>query len=105
MYYHKCVFNVTYHIRDTKGDSIGHSLTGFKSDYGNTDHLTFDRTMTQTGSDILFVNNIRRSEIKNNISSPYRPNENPAEGSIRDLKKQLYHIMIKKNIPRRLWDF
>ena len=92
-------------MRDAKGDSIGDSLAGFTSDYGIPDHLTFDGAIAQTGANTLFMKNIRRSEIKQHVSSPYRPNENPAEGSIRELKKRLYRIMMKKKIPRRLWDF
>eukprot|EP00978_Attheya_sp_CCMP212_P027874 scaffold94585_cov61-Attheya_sp.AAC.1 len=48
---------------------------------------------------------IRRYEIKYHVSAPKRPNENPAEGGIRELKKRWYRIMTKKNVPKRLWDF
>ena len=65
---------------DAKGASISHSLSGFTRDYGNTDHMTFYGKMNQTGSDTLFMKNIRRSEIKNNVSSPYRPNKSLVEG-------------------------
>eukprot|EP00978_Attheya_sp_CCMP212_P008877 scaffold20848_cov68-Attheya_sp.AAC.1 len=44
-------------------------------------------------------------EIKYHVSAPRRPNENPAEGGIRELKKRWYRIMTKKNVPKRLWDF
>jgi hypothetical protein len=39
------------------------------------------------------------------VLAPRRPNENPAEGAIRDIKKRWYQIMTKKNVPRRLWDY
>ena len=31
--------------------------------------------------------------------------ENSAEGSIREIKRRWYRIMIKKRVPRRLWNF
>ena len=39
------------------------------------------------------------------MSTPYRPNENPAEGCIREIKRRLYRLIHKKKIPYRLWDF
>jgi len=33
------------------------------------------------------------------------PNENPAEGQIRELKRRWYRIMTKRDVPERLWDF
>ena len=61
--------------------------------------------MSQTGPNTLFMKNIRRCEIKLHVSSPQRPNKNPAEGLIRELKKRLYCIMTKKKVLHRLWDF
>ena len=39
------------------------------------------------------------------ISSPNRPNENPIEVSIRELKKRCYRIIYKKKFPEYLWDY
>ena len=39
------------------------------------------------------------------MSEPRRPEQNPAEGGIREIKRRWYHIMTKKNVPRRLWDY
>jgi hypothetical protein len=105
VYSHKCGFNATYNIRAATGDEIGHSLSNFIHDYGAPEHLTFDGAMAQVGPDTLFMKTVRRAEIKYHISAPRRPNENPAEGSIRELKKRLYRIMLKKKIPKRLWCF
>ena len=92
-------------MRNAKGDTIGYRLSEFCEKYGIPDHPTFDEAMSQTGLDTLFMKNIRRCEIKHHVSPPRRPNKNPAEGSIRDLKKQLYRIMMKKKVPQQLWDF
>ena len=35
----------------------------------------------------------------------FRTNENPDEGSIRELKKRWYHIIPKNKVPEILWDY
>ena len=37
--------------------------------------------------------------------APRRPDENPAEGTIRELKRHFYSIMRRKGLPKRLWDY
>ena len=39
------------------------------------------------------------------MSGPRRPNENPAESAIRDVKSRWYRLQAKKKVPDRLWDF
>ena len=102
---HKCGFNAIYHLEDGKGDSIGYSLRSFISDYGVPKHLTCDGHPSQSGRHTLFQKTIRHHGIKYHVSSPYRPNENPAEGSIREVKKRWYRMQSKKNIPDRLSDY
>ena len=48
---------------------------------------------------------IKEYEIDYHVSAPRRPNENPSEGQIRELKRRWYRIMTKRDIPDRLWDF
>ena len=85
------------HVRDT--------LTQFIADFGAPEHLTFDGASVQTGPKTKFMQALRRYEIKYHVSGPRRPNENPAEQSIHEIKKRWYRIMLKKKIPPRLWDF
>jgi hypothetical protein len=51
------------------------------------------------------VGAIWRYEIKYHVSDPRRPNENPAEQAIHEVKKRWYRLMLKKKIPSRLWDY
>jgi hypothetical protein len=51
------------------------------------------------------VGAIWRYEIKYHVSDPRRPNENPAEQAIHEVKKIWYRLMLKKKIPSRLWDY
>ena len=105
VYTHKCGFVQPYHLKKADGDQIGFTLSDFTNDYGVPEQLTFDGAMNQKGHRTKFMDIIRREEIKFHISSPRRPNENPAEGSIREMKKRWYRVMHKKNAPPRLWDY
>jgi hypothetical protein len=105
IYTHRCGFNAAYHLTRANGDQVGYSLLDFIHEYGAPEHLTFDGAAVQVGSGTRFKDNLRRAEIKHHVSAPRRPNENPAEGSIREVKKRWYRLMTKKNVPKRLWDY
>jgi hypothetical protein len=105
LYSHKCGFKVSYPIQKIDGDNVGDTLTQFISDYGAPEHLTFDGASVQTGPKTKFMSVIRKYEIKYHISGPRRPNENPAEQSIHEVKKRWYRIMLKMKVPARLWDY
>ena len=105
LYSHKCGFKACYPIQKIDGNHVGDALTQFISDFGVPQHLTFDGASVQTGPKTRFMETIRRYEIKYHVSGPRRPNENPAEQSIHEVKKRWYRIMLKKKVPMRLWDF
>ena len=105
IYTHKNGFAAAYPLDDASGKSIGFSLKDFISDFGAPEHLTFDGASAQVGRNTLFMQTLRQHSIKYHVSSPRRPNENPAEGSIREIKKRWYRIMMKKKVPPRLWDY
>ena len=102
---HKCGVRIAYPMRAATGDSIGHSLLNFAHDYGAPDELIFDGAQAQVGPNTLFMKTLRKLLIKYHVSSLRQPNENPSEGGIYELKKRWYRIMVKKKVPRRLWDF
>jgi hypothetical protein len=105
IYTHKCGFNAAYHLTRANGEQVEYSLSSFIHEYGAPDHLTFDGAAVHVGSSTRFMENLRRAEIRHHVSAPRRPNENPAEGSIREVKKRWYRMMLKKNVPARLWDY
>ena len=94
-----------YPIYNLIGDSIGRTLQYFSHDFGVPAHLTFDGHKSQVSQGSLFMRLIRKYKIKFHISEPRRPEQNPAEGGIREIKRRWYRIMNKKAIPKRLWDF
>ena len=105
LYTHKCGFSTPYHFPRANGENVGNSLCDFIHDYGVPDNLTYDGAVVQVGAGTKCVDTIRRNHISTHILAPYRPNVNPAEGSIREVKKRWYRIQHKMNIPDRLWGY
>jgi hypothetical protein len=98
LYSHKCGFKAAYPIQKVDGNKVGDTLTQFVSDFGVPEHLTFDGAAVHTGPKTKFMQAIRKYEIKYHVSGPQRPNENPAEQSIHEVKKRWYRIMLKKKV-------
>ena len=105
IYSHKNGFCKAYPIDRADNERIGYSLSTFVNEFGAPNHLTYDGAAVQVGRNTLFQQNVRKYEIKTHVSAPRRPNENPAEGAIREIKRKWYRMQAKKNIPDRLWDF
>jgi hypothetical protein len=105
IYSSKNGFAACYPMTRATGSEIGQSLNDFIHDFGAPSHLTFDGAQAQVGSKTMFMKTIRRYDIRFHVSSPRRPNENPVEGSIREIKKRWYRIMMRRKVPKRLWDY
>ena len=105
IYSNKVGFAVCYPMTAASGQLIGQSLKDFAHDFGIPNHLTFDGAQAQVGKGTLFMKTVKQYDIKYHVSAPRRPNENPAEGSIRQLKMRWYRVMMKKKVPKRIWDY
>ena len=105
IYSHKCGFSAAYHMDKANNENVGYTLRAFISDYGAPERLKYDGAAVQVGRKTIFQETVRKHDIKTHVSGPRRPNENPAEGAIREIKKKWYRIQAKKNIPDRLWDY
>ena len=105
VYSHKFGFTTVYHMDKANNENIGNSLGEFASEFLVLENLTFDGATVQLGSTTIFQNHVRKNDIQNQRSAPWRPNENPSEGSIWEVKRKWYQIQEKKNIPDRLWDY
>ena len=101
----KAGFAVAYPMDNNTSASIDQALRNFSHDFGIPQHLTFDGATTQTGKHTEFMKTIRKYDIKHHVSSPRRPNENPAEGSIQLIKRRWFRIMTKQLVPQRFWDY
>jgi hypothetical protein len=105
IYFHKCGFATGYHMSKADDSAVGPTLGSFISEYGVPERLTVDGAAVQIGRNTKFMDTIRRNEINYHVSHPRRPNENPAEGGIREIKRRIYRIVQKYGVPMRLWDY
>jgi Reverse transcriptase (RNA-dependent DNA polymerase) len=99
----KSFFVVAYPM-DTKAKA-GAALREFISEFGVPELLTFDGSREQMGKNTEFMKTVKRHDIDYHISEPYQPNQNAAEGVIREARKRWFRTMRQKAVPRRLWDF
>ncbi len=83
----------------------GIALRTFIMDLGVPEHLTVDGSKEQTGKQTEFVKQCRKHDITLIRTEPERSNQNPAEGVIREIRKRWFRTMIRKRVPRRLWDY
>ena len=105
MYIHKCVFNASYPIPRANSEHIGYSLNYFVSDYGAPEHLTYDGAAVQVGRNTNFQKSVRKYKIKIHVSAPWRRNENPVEGAIREINNLWYWIQANLKVQDSLWGY
>ena len=87
------------------GESLRYLYRDFSHDFEIPEHLMFDGYSAQVGRNMVFMKTVRKYDTQYHISSPRRPNENPAEGYISKLNKRWYRIILKNKVPERLWDY
>ena len=89
----------------TKGD-IGQSLTDFTDDVGIPDNLMTDGALEAVGPKTEFSQEASRLKIRLRRTEPGRSNQNfAAEREIGELKKRWRNRMLKRRVPKRLWDY
>jgi hypothetical protein len=99
----KDFFAAAYPIQ-RKGDAH-EPVDLFVNEYGAMETLISDGAHEQVGRHSEFQAKLRKYEIKSKVSEPERPNQNPAEGVIREIRKKWYRQIFRTNCPRRLWNF
>ena len=86
VYSHIVGFFDCYPKLNARGDSLRETLDDFVHYFGLPDHLTFDGLQSQVGKNTKFKKNLCRYRINHHIATLRQPNENPAEGVIREIK-------------------
>jgi hypothetical protein len=99
----KHFFVITF-PRATKAGA-GDALRQFINEFGRPEQSTFDGSQEQCGRKTEFMANVRKYSVDFRITEPHRPNHNFAEGVIREIRKKWFRIMVRKNVPQRLWDY
>ena len=83
----------------------GDALKVFCQEFGVPEKLTFDGSKEQSSKETTFMKEVRKQGIDYHISEPNLHNQNPAEGVIREIRRRWYRTMVRKRVPRQLWDY
>ena len=83
----------------------GDALKIFCREFGVPDHLTFDGSGEQNGKNTTFMQQIKKHNITHHTTEPNLHQQNPAEGVIREVRRKWYRVMVRKQVPSRLWDY
>jgi hypothetical protein len=103
LYYDPSGFMYVYPMV-SKGEA-GELLDRFVDDVGIPNEVVYDGAGEQTGRRSKFEQLIRHYKISNNAIEPFSPWQNKAESGIRIIKARWKRLMIKRKVPKRLWDF
>ena len=88
----------------TKGEA-GDALKKFCLEFGVPESLTFDGSKEQCCKGTEFMSQIRKHDIDFHISEKGYHNQNPVEGVIQELRRKWYRVMVRKQVPVKLWDY
>ena len=102
---HKCGFAQAYPQRSKQSAELAESLRRFTMDWGIPRKLTVDGALEQVGPQSEFQQLVRKYDISMHISAPRSPQQNPAEGTIREIRKKWFRVMHAKSVPSRFWDY
>ena len=83
----------------------GDALKLFCQEFGVPEKLTFDGSKEQGSKDTTFMKEVRKNGIDWHISEADLHNQNPVEGVIREIRRKWYRTMVRKRVPRQLWDY
>jgi hypothetical protein len=89
---------------ERKGDAY-EPVDWFVQDYGAPETLISDGANEQVGRNSKFQAKLRKHGIRHKTAEKERSNQNPAEGTIREVRKRWCRQMFRTNCPRRLWSY
>jgi hypothetical protein len=96
-------FAAAYPI-EKKGDAY-EPIDWFIQDYGAPETLLSNGAPEQVDRNSKFQAKLHNYGIKHKTTETERLNQNPAEGTIREVHKRWYRQMFRTNCPRRLWSY
>jgi hypothetical protein len=103
-YFTNDAYFATFYPMDSKSKA-GDAFNTFCWEYGAPEKLRFDGRKDQTGKNTEFQRQIRKHTIQQHVSQPKIRNQFPAEGVVWEVRKKMYRIMFKKNVPKVFWDY
>ena len=85
--------------------SAGQALKKFISDFGIPDKLVCDGAAEQVGKRNEFQSTVRKHAIDLHVTETHCHNQSKVEGIVWEIQKRWFRIMLKKKVPRWLWDY
>ena len=85
--------------------SAGQALKQFISDFSILDKLVCDGAAEQVGKRTEFQSMVRKHAINLHVTEPHCHNQSKVEGIVREIRKCWFCIMLKKKVPKQLWDY
>ena len=83
----------------------GDALKEFITDFGVPDKIVMDGAAEQMGRKTTFTQQVRKHHIDFNLTKPEQYNQSRVEGVIREIRKKWFRLMMKRSLPKRLWDY
>jgi len=99
----KFMFAAAYPIRRKADCDL--ALKQFITDWGAPIQMITDGSREQTAPNSSFRQRLLKNSITPHTAGPYRPNSNPAETVIREIRKRWYRTVFRTNCPRCLWNY
>ena len=86
-------------------DKAGETLKSIVRDVGIPNTIISDNAPEQTGKNSTFQQTCRKYNIEARSTEPYSPWQNKAEGNIKIVKDKAKRRRIRRQVPKRVWDF
>ena len=88
-----------------KKATTGQALKQFIADFGIPDQLVCDGAAEQVGKRTEFRNVVHKHDINLHVTEPHCHKKSKVEGIICEIQKQWFWVMLKKRVPKQLWDY
>ena len=85
--------------------SASQALKQFISDFSILDKLLCDGAAEQVGKRTELQSMVQKHAIDLHVTKPHRHNQSKAEGIVREIQKHWFRIMIRKKVPKHLWEY
>ena len=99
------MFCEAYPIASKNMEQVDNALKKFLKEYGVPDRIITDGSREKTSKGSKWQATLRKNNITGEVTQPHRPNQNPAETVIRELRKRWYRAIFRTNCPRTLWNY
>ena len=81
------------------------ALKEFITDFGVQDKIVMDGAAEQMGRKTTFNQQVRNHHIDLHLTELERYNQSRVEGVMQEIMKKWFWVMMKRSVPKRLWDY